>query len=317
MYILCTARVNREIREKMKKKYPDFSFSFHRRMTEDALKELPQADILLTYGEDLNDERVEMAKNLKWIMVLSAGLDKMPFEAIKKKEIIVTNARGIHKIPMAEYTLSMMLQVARKSKRIIHNEENKNWDRSIRMTELADKTVAIIGTGAIGSEIARLAKAFRMRTIGVNRSGREVDHIDDIHTTKELIEVLRQADFIVSVLPSTTETSHIFSKREFQAMKDDAVFINIGRGSAVDEGALKETLDSGELGHAVLDVFETEPLPENHPFWEMENVTVTPHISGISPQYHYRSFEIFEKNLHTFLKGEGEYENLINLDRGY
>lgn len=317
MFVLCTARVNEEIREKTKRNHPDLTFSFHRRMTEDAERELPEAEILLTYGEDLTDERIEKAKKLKWIMVLSAGLDKMPFQAIKQKGILVTNARGIHATPMAEYTMAMILQVARKTKTLIRHEQEHKWDRTLEMVELAGKTLAVVGTGAIGSEIARLAKAFRMNTIGVNRSGKPVEHFDEVHPMTNLHTVLSKADFVMSVLPSTPDTKNAYSTEEFRAMKPTGVFMNIGRGDAVDEQALIEALEKNELDHAALDVFQTEPLPEDHPFWDMENVTVTPHMSGISPQYHYRSFEIFERNLHTYLTGQGDYINVIDPDRGY
>ncbi|WP_066175357.1 D-2-hydroxyacid dehydrogenase [Bacillus marinisedimentorum] len=317
MFILCTARVNGEIRETTRKRHPDLKFSFQRRMNEEALKELPEAEVLLTYGEDLDEGKIAAAKKLKWIMVLSAGLDKMPFAAIKERNILVTNARGIHKTPMAEYTIGMMLQTARKTKTLIAHEKEKKWDRTVKMSELSEKTLVIAGAGAIGSEIARLARAFGMKTIGVSRSGREAADIDVMYKSADLKKAAAQGDYVVSVLPSTPDTKKMFGRDVFHSMKRDAVFINIGRGDTVNEKELIEVMKGNVISHAVLDVFEQEPLPESHPFWEMGNVTVTPHLSGISPEYHFRAFKIFEQNLAVYQTGEGEYMNVIDPDRGY
>src|SRR5699024_4101841 len=135
---------------------------------------------LVTYGADVNENLIQEEKNLKWIACLSAGVDKFPLKAIKDKGITLTNVRGIHKIQMAEYAISMLLQVYRNGKTIIENEKNGVWDNSIKVQEITGQTIVILGTGAIGGETARLAKAFRMKTIGVSRSGKEVEHFDEV-----------------------------------------------------------------------------------------------------------------------------------------
>lgn len=316
MNILTSAKIRGSIEQHLLKTYPEFKFIFNESI-ETARKDLPEADILITYGEDLTETLVNEAKKLKWIMVISAGIDEMPLEALKKRNILVTNARGIHKIPMAEYTLAMMLQTAKKMKAWFDNEKAHHWERGLKMGELCDKTVVVVGTGAIGSEIARLAKAFRMKTLGINRRGRSVEHIDEMYTQEKLNECLEQADFVVSVLPKTDHTDGFFGKDQFSSMKDEAVLINIGRGNSVKEAELIEALEQGEIAHAVLDVFEEEPISRNHPFWDMEQVTVTPHFSGITPQYQHRAFEIFESNLKVFLSGATDYINVIDYERGY
>jgi len=308
--------MNSVIKKGLLEKYPNVDFSFHPTI-KDAEPELESAEILITYGEDLNDERINKAHNLKWIMVVSAGVEKLPFEAIKQKNILVTNARGIHKTPMAEYTIAMILQVSRKSKQLIENEKQEIWDRTIKMMEIKGKVITIIGTGAIGSEIARLAKAFHMKTVGVNRSGHNCEWFDEVFSVNEIDQAIGQSDFVVSVLPSTPETYHLLKEDHFVKMKKEAVFISIGRGNVVDENALIKVLKAGEISHAVLDVFEHEPLPKGHPFWNMENVTVTPHISGLSSLYQPRGFEIFEYNLEQYLSGENNFKNIIDLDRRY
>lgn len=316
MKIVTTFRVKTPIKDKLLEKYPKLSFSFQPSI-DDAIEELKDAEILITYGEDLNEERIEMAKNLRWIMVLSAGMEKMPFDKIMQKGILVTNVRGIHKTPMAEYTIAMMLQVARKTKALIENEKKGFWDRTVPMIELSGKTITVIGAGAIGSEIARLAQAFHMKTVGVSRGGQPCDYFDEIYSVQEIDRAIKQGDFNVAVLPSTPETIHLLKAEHFKTMKNDSVFINIGRGNIVEEQVLIEILEQDEIAHAVLDVFEDEPLRQDHPFWKMSNVTVTPHLSGISALYQPRGFEIFEYNLDQYLKGENNYKNIIDIKRGY
>ncbi|WP_276540377.1 D-2-hydroxyacid dehydrogenase [Salipaludibacillus agaradhaerens] len=314
--VVSSAKIRKDLRHYLTEKYTELAFRFHTSMKE-AEKDLTKADILITYGEDLDETLISRATNLKWIMVISAGLDRMPFTAIERQGIIVTNARGIHAIPMAEYTLSMMLQTGRQMKTLIENERQKEWDRSPVMTELHGKTIGILGIGAIGKEIARLAKAFNMTVIGLNRSGSPVENVDHVVTIKGLNSLLESSDFIVSVLPKLPETDDILRTPQFKVMKETAVLINIGRGNAINEDALLTALDEGEFKHVVLDVFKEEPLPANHLFWSHAKVTVTPHMSGISPQYQPRALDIFEHNLHVFLTSQGDYLNKIDPVKGY
>jgi len=316
MKIVSSAKMKRSIQERLQEKYKTVHFAFHERL-EEAEVDLSDADVWITYGDDLQAEHIKRAIRLKWIMVLSAGVDQLPFKAIKERNILVTNARGIHAIPMAEYTISMMLQVARQVKALWKQEEKHLWDQRIRIEEITGKTIAILGTGAIGKEIARLAKAFRMTTLGYNRSGNSVSGFDQIFTGDQWHEALSRADFVVSVLPLTPETNRMIGKEHFQAMKKEAVFINIGRGATVSEEDLLYALKYGEIAHAVLDVFAKEPLERNHPFWDMENVTVTPHLSAVSRHYQNRAFEIFEHNLNVYISQNGEYLNKIDLDLRY
>lgn len=316
MLIVTTAKIRRSIQERLPEDYPQLSFAFHESI-QDAEKDLAQADILITYGGNLTEAHIRRAKQLKWIMVISAGLEDMPLEIIKERSILVTNARGIHKIPMAEYAIAMMIGRARKIKTWHENERKHRWSRDMKMGEISGKTLAVLGSGSIGGEIARLAKAFRMQTLGLNRSGREVEYFDEMYTNEHINECIAQADFIVSILPYTKETEHLLSRKQFQVMRDGAVFINIGRGKTINQADLLESLRAGDIAHAVLDVFEEEPLSEDHPFWDMEQVTVTPHLSGVTPQYQHRAFEIFEKNLQVFLDQGNDFVNQIDYDRGY
>jgi phosphoglycerate dehydrogenase-like enzyme len=316
MFILSSAKIRSRIREELTTTYPEIHFQFCQNINE-AEPYLPEADILLTYGEDLSPGFIQKASKLQWIHVLSAGLDKMPFHAIKERDILVTNAKGIHQVPMAEYTIGMMLRVTRNLALIQKNQRDKVWDRRIKMEELNGKTIGVLGAGAIGSEIARLSKAFRMKTIGLNRSGRPADHFDLTVSISQIDDTLKEVDFLISVLPRTEETYKLMKKEHFERMQEHAVFINIGRGTTVDQEAFIEAMRENQIAHAVLDVMEEEPLPPENVLWEMENVTITPHISGITPQYQDRAFEQFRDNLHVFRTGKGNYMNKIDLNRGY
>ncbi|ERN51276.1 D-2-hydroxyacid dehydrogenase [Alkalihalophilus marmarensis] len=317
MKIVSSARLKDEVKAQLVADFPHIDFSFCYGMKEVG-EEVQDCEVLLTYGEDLTDEHIKEAKQLKWIMVLAAGLEKMPHEAICKRNIIVTNVRGIHAVPMGEYTLNMMLQMAKKTKTFIKNEGSANWERSVPVFELNGLTVGILGAGAIGQEVARLCQAFGMRTLGMNSSGNDALFIEQMYTEDTVDALLRQSDFIVNVLPLTKKTASFMDEEKFASMKKGAYFINIGRGKTVDEHALIQALDAGQLAGAGLDVFEEEPLDANHPFWKHENVTITPHISGLSSKYQSRAMEIFKKNLIGYLNGRNEtLTNRIDLTKGY
>ncbi|WP_394582986.1 D-2-hydroxyacid dehydrogenase [Cytobacillus firmus] len=305
-----------ELREEVIRDFPEGDFLFFDGI-ESAGESFYNAEVFITYGEDLTEEHIHKATKLKWIMVMSAGMDEMPLETCKEKGILITNARGIHKIPMAEFALGTMLDHVKQRALLAENEKAEVWNRNLPMEELHGKTLLIIGVGAIGGEIARLAKCFGMKVAGVNRSGRENMWTDRIFSLSRLIGILPEADFIVSVLPSTPETKYLLKEKHFAAAKNSAVFMNIGRGDLVEEKVLLSALEKHQISHAYLDVFESEPLPVGHPFWSMENVTVTPHLSSRTKNYLPRSFEIFRHNLHTYIKYNKDYMNVIDFERGY
>lgn len=313
--IIFLSKVSEKHREKLKAEYPEQTFIFCDK-PEEAKEYVNEAEVYVTYG-DMDEALIEHSKKLKWIACLSAGVDRLPLEAIKEKGILLTNSKGIHKIQMAEYAISMLLQVYRNLKKIIENEQQAIWDKGVKIQEITGKTLLVLGTGAIGGETARLAKAFRMETIGISRSGKAKEYFDEVYQISEVMEVLPKADFVVSVLPSTEETKHLFTYEMFQAMKPSAVFLNMGRGTLVVEDDLLRAIQEEELSHAVLDVFDQEPLPAEHPFWKEENITVTPHISGLSPAYFVRALEIFRHNLNAFVHSSKDFINIVDLTNGY
>ncbi|MBO8173397.1 MAG: D-2-hydroxyacid dehydrogenase [Bacillaceae bacterium] len=315
MHIVSSAKLSERHQRALTEAYPDHQFSFFESM-EQAEPVLPEAEVLITYGEDLDDMIIEKCNRLKWIQVISAGIDKMPMQAIEKKGILVTNARGIHRIPMAEYTIGVMLQVARKMNLFYDHQKQGEWDRSIRVEELYGKTVGILGTGAIGQEIARRAQCFGMKTLGLSRSGKPVDGFDEVVTNDQLYQLLPRCDYVVCIVPLTPETQNWIGEEAFKHMKETAIFINIARGAVVDEPALIQAIENGEIRFAVLDVMSEEPLPASSPLWKMENVILTPHVSGRSPMYIQRALDIFRENLEVYPDRQ-RMVNVIPEGKGY
>ena len=283
-------------------------------------KEIPLKSVEIIYGwtgqrseELLTDDK----HTLKWVQGKAAGVDFLDLEKLERNKILLTNGSGIHSIPIAESVFGMLLAHARGIQQAVKNQQTKTWDQVNKLMELHGKTIMIVGTGKIGVEIGRLAKAFNMKTIGVNRSGRDVDYMDQLIKQPELKEQVKQADIVVNILPHTDQTHYFFNEDIFSQMKEGTLFINVGRGPTVKTDDLIKALDNGKLAFAGLDVFETEPLPENSELWGREDVLITPHITGIAEHFKKRLFAIFEENLKAYLAGEDLPRNLIDYDQQY
>ncbi|WP_440896386.1 D-2-hydroxyacid dehydrogenase [Amphibacillus sp. Q70] len=316
MLILSSTRFTEDIEQQLKKDFEKVTFKFMDNIDQ-ASEYLSEADVLLTYGSDIEVKHIDQAKQLKWIMVMSAGIDKMPNERIQQRNILMTNVRGIHKIPMAEYALTMLLSHYKNHLALAERQQNKVWDKTIEMREIAGCTLTIVGAGAIGEEVARLGQAFQMETIAVTKAGGTRPYFDHVYQNSSIKSALETADFVVSILPSTKETEGYYQDDHFKWMKSRAIFLNMGRGNVVAEETLLKALNDNQIEHAILDVTQTEPLPQESPLWTHEKVTLTPHISGKSEQYVPRAIEIFRENLVSFIKEGSVSVNQINLDRGY
>lgn len=316
MLILSTTRLTADIEKQLKNDFIDVDFKFMENIDQ-ASSFLPIADVLITYGSDIEEKHIEQAEQLKWIMVMSAGIDQMPNRYIKERNILMTNVRGIHKISMAEYALAMLLSNYQSHLTFAKNQSRKIWDQTVKTHEITGRTLTIVGAGAIGEELARLAKAFQMTTIAVTNSGGLRPNFDYVYQKDSLKIALKDADFVVSILPSTMDTKEYYQDEHFKWMKDSAIFLNMGRGDAVTEKTLLKALDNNQISHAILDVTPVEPLTNESLLWTHDKVTLTPHISGKSEQYIPRAVEIFRENLVSFIKDRSVTTNKVNLDRGY
>ena len=240
-------------------------------------------------------------KNLKYIQLTSAGLDRVPMDYIKSHGIVIHNARGVYSVPMAEFAVSGVLQLYKQSKFFYENQKFKKWEKRRDLLELYGKTVLIIGCGSVGTECAKRFKAFDCRVIGVDLFPYENEYFSEMSGLNDLDEKLSQADVVVLTLPLTEETQGLFGTTRFEKMKTGAVLVNISRGAIVDESALLNALDKQLFG-AVLDVFEEEPLSKNSALWGKGNVIITPHNSFVGDKIEERLCESVFKNLKTELK---------------
>jgi len=262
---------------------------------------IAKADILLTIR--ISDGLLKKAVKLQWIQSMITGVDYIVNLPSLRKEVLITSTRGIHGPQMSELAILQMLALNRKFPAIVRNQDRHIWD-SRPVPLLYQKKVGILGVGVIGKEIARKCKAFEMTVYGITHRKRKIDWVDYSYGPQELIQVLREVDYFINVVPFTPETRNMIGAEEFAAMKPGAFFINIGRGETVDEEALIQALKTERIAGAALDVFCQEPLPEDHPFWEMNNVIITPHVGGKSNIYADQALPIFEENLRRYLQGE-------------
>lgn len=313
MEILFTFKIKEQQETELTQEFPTYTFHF----STINCKEVETADVIVTYGSDIDVPVLNRANSLKWLMVASAGVEKMPLTEIAERNIVMTNVRGIHKTPMAESVLAHILALKRSIPEIYALQDTKEWKSKFTSTELRGTTALILGPGAIGSEIGRLLQAFKVRTVGCNRSGRVRESMDEGILFDQLLGKLPEADFVISVLPSTEETRGLLTAAHFKAMKESVIFMNFGRGDLFDEEVLIEALKTEEIGHAVLDVFKIEPLAEDSVFWTLPNCTVSPHVSSKSGMYIERSLEIFQENLRNWSKEEQVLLNVVNPIQGY
>lgn len=314
MRIYFTFEPRQDLKDPLVAEFPEVDFVFENGLSNE---ELQKADVLVTYGEDLDDDNIQYAEKVKWIFVASAGVEKLPAQAIIDRGIVVSNVRGIHKTPMAESILAHILAIKRALPWMYEQQKKSEWSKKAKQTELRDSTALILGPGAIGSEVGRLLQAFGVNTIGCNRSGKEAAYMDEIVSFDGLLGTLPKADIIISVLPKTIETTHLLKEVHFKAMKSNVIFMNFGRGNLVDENVLIHAIENGKIGYAVLDVFEEEPLAPDHLLWTLPNVIVSPHVSSHSSRYVERSLDIFKPSLEKWLNDVRDLENVIDLSRGY
>lgn len=254
---------------------------------------------------------------VRWVQHWGAGVDNLPLEFLAKHNVAVTNASGVHAYPISETVLAMMLGLTRKIHSYVQNQQSHTWHHAQLAQEMHGQTVAILGVGAIGSEVARLCKAFGMRVYGVRRSAGPTDFVDEMVGLDGLRDVIAASDYIVNTLPLTEATRNLIDAAAFKQMKPTAFYINIGRGGTTDQAALVEALQSKQIAGAGLDVFEQEPLPADSPLWGLENLILTPHTSGSTTHYTERIIDIFTANLRAYVRGEVLPRNRVDLQLQY
>lgn len=279
----------------------------------------------------------EQAPNLRWIQMNSAGMNHaFKHRIVQSDDIMVTSASGIHATNMAHYTLMMMLMFNYRMKDALELQAQATWKRHdenfFLPTDLYDQTVGIVGYGAIGRELARLCSTMGMTVLASKNNVMNIaqhgtyreegtgdpsgDIPDRIYPTEALASMAKECDYLVVIVPMTDDTHHMINEEIFDAMKDTAILVNIARGAVIDEQAMIEALSSGKIGGAALDVFEQEPLPSTSPLWGLDNVIITPHISGFTKSYHEKAARVFKANLKRYLDNQSLF-NQLDRSKGY
>ena len=282
---------------------------------EEFLQMLGEAEVLYDFPRKHVRDLTEVAPNLRWVQGSMAGAGEVARKAgLLGNDVLVTTAGGVFSGPLAEFAMMAFLQHAKDLDRLRREKEEKTWNQATVGT-LEGKTLCIVGLGNIGREVAMRARPFGMRIVGVKRTVRESDaawgYADELHTNERLHDALAGADYVVATLPGTPETHHLIDAGAIEKM-GGAYFVNIGRGSVVDEAALVEALEESRLSGAALDVFEAEPLPEESPLWGLENVIISPHSTDMVPELvNGRQTELFCENLRRYLAGE-ELVNVLD-----
>lgn len=263
---------------------------------------IDDAEIVVTFG--FEGELLEGTEHLEWIQALVAGVNRYDFDALEKQGIALTNASGIHAEPIGEQVLGYMLAFERNLHTAVRQQGRGIWER-FRGGELAGKTVGIVGLGAIGTRVAELAQPFDMTVIGTKANPDDAPAaVDEVFGPDGLHEVCQRSDYLVVAVPLNDETRGMIGRWEFRMMNGEAVLINVARGGVVDQDSMVYALQQHSIGGAALDVFETEPLPQDSPLWDLSNVIVTPHMSGSTPEYMDRCAELFVENYRRYLEGE-------------
>lgn len=283
-----------------------------------AAEHIRDTEILVAWGFNNIQPFFGQARNLRWIHAMTAGVESLIFPETLNSSVLISNSKGIHGIPMAEHVLGLILSFTR-CLNLLHRQQMQHlWKRPDidALHEINGKTMAIVGLGAIGHEIARKAKALDMRVTAARREMTKEPFVDQLYRPEQLPEMLSEADFVVVTLPLTDATKNLFGREQFAVMKSTAYFINVSRGGVVQEDHLIAALKNNTIAGAGLDVFVEEPLPETSPLWDLPNVIITPHCSAISPAYLDRALQLFAENLAHYIGGT-PLPTLIDKERGY
>jgi phosphoglycerate dehydrogenase-like enzyme len=276
---------------------------------------LARADVLWDFAPNMDAGPFELSPNLRWVQTSSAGVGQLVHRlGVAESDLIVTTASGVHAEALTEFVFGILLFHEKRFGDLIAWQRDRHWQRYCG-GELTGKTIAIIGPGRIGREIARIAKAFRL-TVHVMPRTYDPDRAaalgaDRVFARDELHELLGGADYIVLSTPHTPDTIDMIGAAEIAAIKPGVVLINIARGAVIDEDALIEALQSGKIAFAGLDVFRTEPLPADSPLWSLPNVLINPHSASTGPSENARITDIFCQNLRLFL--DGRYDDMSPL----
>ena len=290
--------------------------NFEVRAYDELQKRIGEADVVVVSGMWKND-LIAHAPKLRFIQSISSGMDQYSREQLGAKKVRLASAAGVNARAVAEHAMALILAVARRLPEARDNQHEKTWrgmigDLAEREDELGGKTLLVVGMGRIGSHLAKLAKAFDMKVIGIRRDPAQgANGADSIHPMGDLVKLVPQADFVALTCALTPETTGLMGAAAFAAMKPSSVFVNVARGKVADEVALIETMKAGRIWAAALDVTADEPLPQGSPLWAMPNVFITPHTAGETRRYEDKVLDILLENLERLWRGETSLRNQV------
>ena len=255
----------------------------------------------------ITPQLLAQARQLRWVQASSAGLEHYMFPELVQSDVILTNMAGIYSDQIADHVIAFVLMFARRMHSYLRYQLTHTWGLALPVLHVADQTLGIVGLGGIGKEVARRGHMLGMRVIAVDaKSQSKPEYVAELMDQARLDDLLAEADFVVLCVPHTPETVKLITKPRLQRMKPTAYLINISRGSVVDLADLTRALQEGVVAGAGLDVFEQEPLPSDHPLWDMENVLITPHMASgsNSPHISARRIALMAENLKRYQAGE-------------
>lgn len=272
-------------------------------------------------GKSVNFQNVwKHAKNVQWVHSLSAGVEKVLFPELITSPVPLTNARGVFKRSLAEFTVLGMLYHYKRARRLVESQRKHHWD-DFKVRFIHDRVMGVVGYGEIGRECALLANGMGVKIHALRRNPEKSAKdplLERVFKVEELQQMLAEIDILVCAAPLTPETHHMISDAQFEVMKPTAMVMNVGRGPVIDEAALIRALQSGKIAGAALDVFEHEPLPEESPLWDMESVLISPHCTDRTedPDWLDLSMQFFVENFRRYQSGKA-LENVVDKKAGY
>jgi D-2-hydroxyacid dehydrogenase (NADP+) len=296
--------------DRLRAEFPELELALYHKADE-VPDDLADVDAMIMFGIEVRDAMIAAAPKLQWIQSLATGVDHFLRCPSLKPDVQITSGRGIHGPPMREQVVYLMMAVSHDAKRQADDMLHRVWQRRLWST-LHGKTAVVVGTGIVGAAIGELLKAFSMHVIGVSRVPRPAAGFDEMMPTDRLAEAAAQADYLINILPASADNIGLFGAKVFGAMKASAYYISAGRGQTVDEAALIRALRDGRIAGAGMDVFETEPLPPDSPFWSLPNVFITPHVGGYIVEYEEFVMPLIVDNMRAFLAGRpGAMQNIV------
>jgi phosphoglycerate dehydrogenase-like enzyme len=335
--LLITAPFAAQWLERLRTRWPDLRIELLSPRSMRTVPEILWREVEILYTSFATELPLPaQAPRLRWVQLYSAGPDQILDDPLFHTAVVFTTASGVHAINMAEYVLGIVLAWFQRLPCLLEWQRRRRWpapqerDSMATRAELRERTIGIVGYGSIGREVARLATAFGMRVLAMQRGtdhrdrGFQFPGIGDaegtlperFYTADQLHDLLRECDVVVIAVPLTAQTRRMFDEAAFSAMKPTAFLVNIARGDVCDEDALVAALETQQIAGAALDVFHQEPLPANHPLWHLSNAFISPHSAGLTSQYGERAAAIFEENLHRYFAGDDLY-NVVDKTQGY